>query len=111
MWTAGRPHLTLRRCYLHERKEVYLVKGSTLGLKTSPSPYTMVDSPQTRILWKVGGQLLHDHWWLDSRILDVQTLLHFGPARLWAEEDWDAARSFCLLRLSFAASCLSASNL
>ena len=37
--------------------------------------------------------------------------LHFGQTAVSAERDWDAARSFCLLRLSFAASCLSASNL
>ena len=29
---------------------------------------------------------------------------------VWAEDDWEAARSFCLLHLSFAASRLSVSN-
>ena len=45
------------------------------------------------------------------RFPDAQTVPHFGQAKGWAEDDWDAARSFCLLRLSLAASCLSASNL
>ena len=44
-------------------------------------------------------------------ILDAHPLLHFGQTRVWVEDDWDAARSFCLLRFFFAASCLSASNL
>ena len=35
----------------------------------------------------------------------------FGQAKLSADDVWEAARSFCLLRLSFTASCLSASNL
>ena len=34
----------------------------------------MADSLQTRILWKVDGQFLHAHWWLQSLILDAQTL-------------------------------------
>ena len=46
-----------------------------------------------------------------SLLLDVQTLLHFTQAKVWAEDDWDAARSFCLLRLYFATSGLSVSNL
>ena len=44
-------------------------------------------------------------------ILDVYTLLHFGQTKVWNEDDWDAAHSVCLLRLSFAASCLSDSYL
>ena len=59
---------------------------------------------------KVDGQLLHARWWLLSAILGVHTLLHFGQTKIWAEDDRDAARSFCHLRFSFAASCLSASN-
>ena len=71
----------------------------------------MADSSQTRIVGKVDDQLLHARWWLQTRILDAHTLLHFGQAKVWVEDNWDAARSFCLLRLSFAASCLSVSNL
>ena len=37
-----------------------------------------------------------------------KTLLHFRQVKVWAEDDWKVACSFCLLRLSFAASCLSA---
>ena len=40
-------------------------------------------------------------------MLDAQTLLHFGQTKVWVEDDRDAARYFCLLRFSFAASCLS----
>ena len=57
------------------------------------------------------GQFLHAGWWLWSPIPDTHTLLHFGQAKVWAEDDWNAASSFCLLRLSFAASSLSSSNL
>ena len=61
---------------------------------------------------KVDGQCLHARWWLQSAILDAQTpALHFAQAKVWADDDLDAARSYCLLRLSFAASCLSASSL
>ena len=60
---------------------------------------------------KVDGQFLLAHRWLFSLILDVQTLLHFGQAKVWAGNDWDAAHFFSLLRLFFVASCLSASNL
>ena len=41
----------------------------------------------------------------------MQTLLHIGQAKVWAEYDWDAARSFSLLLLSFADSRLFAPNL
>ena len=58
----------------------------------------MAHSSQTRILGKVDGQFLH-------------TLMHFGQTMVWDEDDRDAARSFCLLCFSFAAFCLSASNL
>ena len=71
----------------------------------------MADASQTRIFGKVDGQFLHARWRLWTPILDAQTLLHFGQAKVWVENDWDAARSVCLFRLSFAASCLSASNL
>ena len=47
----------------------------------------------------------------DSGCADPTTPLHYGHAKVWAEDDWDVARSFCHLRLSFANSCLSASNL
>ena len=70
----------------------------------------MADSSQTRILGKLDGQFLHARWWLQCPILDAQTLLHFGQAKVWDEDDWDAARSICLLCFSFAALCLSASN-
>ena len=71
----------------------------------------MADSSQTRTLRKVDGQFLGVRWWLYRPILDVYTLLHFGQTKVWNEDDWDAAHSFCLLRLSFAASCLSDSYL
>ena len=71
----------------------------------------MAHCSQTKIFGKVDGQLLHAHWWLLRPILDAHTLLHFGQTKVWDEDDRDAARSFCLLRLSFAASYLSASNL
>ena len=60
----------------------------------------------------VSPRWLHARWWLWSPIFahDTQTLLHFGQAKVWTEDDWNAARSFCFLRLSFVASCLSASN-
>ena len=45
-----------------------------------------------------------------DRSLMRNPLPHFGQTKLWNEGDRDAARSFCLLRFSFAASCLSASN-
>ena len=32
---------------------------------------------------------------LESPLLDVHTLLHFGEAKGLAEDDWDAARSVC----------------
>ena len=60
---------------------------------------------------KVDGQFLHAHCWLYSPVIDVQTQPHFGQVKVWAEIDWDAVRSFCLLCLCFVASCLSASNL
>ena len=41
----------------------------------------------------------------------MHTLLHFGQTKVWADDDLDAARSFCLLQLSFVASCRSALNL
>ena len=53
----------------------------------------MADSSQTRIFKKVDGQFVHGRWWLQSLILDVHTLLHFGQAKVWAEDDWDAALS------------------
>ena len=70
----------------------------------------MTDSSQTRVFGQADGQRLHAHWWLQSLILDVQTLLHFRMVKVWVE-DWDAAHSFCPLCLSSVASCLSASNL
>ena len=44
------------------------------------------------------------------RFLMKHTLLYFGQSKVWAADDWDAARSLSLLHLSFAASCLSESN-
>ena len=70
----------------------------------------IADSSQTRILAKVNGPFLHARWWLWNLILDVHTLLHFGQMKVLAEDNRDATTSFCLLGLSFAASCLSASN-
>ena len=62
-------------------------------------------------LRKADGQFWHARWWLWSPIPGVQILPHFGQARVRAEDDWEAAPSFCLLRLSFAALCVSASSL
>ena len=69
------------------------------------------------------GSLLADEdhwegWWsvLTRSLVAVETdswcalLPHFGQAKVWDEDGRDAARSFCLLRFSFEASCLSASN-
>ena len=71
----------------------------------------MAHSSQTRYIGEVDGQFLHARWWLWSPILVAQTVLHFGQGEAWVEDNQDAARSFCLQRLSFAASCLSASHL
>ena len=71
----------------------------------------IADSSQTRILRRLLGQSLHARWWLWSLFLDAHTLLRFGQTKVWAEDDWDAARSFWLRHLFFAALCLSASNL
>ena len=61
----------------------------------------MAQSSQTRIVGRVDGQFLHARRWLD---VHAQQL--FGQTKVWTEDDRDAARSFCLLRFSFAASCL-----
>ena len=74
------------------------------------STVMIADSSQTRILAKVNGPFLHARWWLWNLILDVHTLLHFGQMKVLAEDNRDATTSFCLLGLSCAASCLSASN-
>ena len=60
----------------------------------------MADSSQTRDLGKVDGQFLHARWWLLSATLDAQILLHFRQGKVWAEDDWEAARSVYLLRIS-----------
>ena len=68
----------------------------------------IADSLQTMIL---GGLMVSSCMLTGgcrSPILDAQTLLHFGQAKVWAEDDWDAACSFCLI--FFAASGLSTSN-
>ena len=66
--------------------------SSSIALKwaffAAPVKYRMLaDSPRTRILGKVDGQLLHAHWWLQSLILDAHTLLRFEQRRVWAEDD------------------------
>ena len=66
---------------------------------------------QMRILGKVDGPFLHTCWWLQRLILDALTLLHFGQMKVWVVDDWDAARSSCLLQFSLVASCLSDANL
>ena len=43
-------------------------------------------------------------------ILDAHSLPHFRQTKVWDEDGRDAACSFCLLRFSLAALCLSASN-
>ena len=68
-------------------------------------------SLQTRVVGKVDdGQFFHARMWLYRPILDAHSLSHFGQTKVWDEDGRDAARSFCLLRFSFAALCLSASN-
>ena len=95
-----------------ECERVSFLSASFLWDQKSHAPmYMMVDSSPMRIWGRSSGQFLHAGWWLWSLVLGAQTLLHFGQAQVGAEEDWDAARSFRLLRLSFAASRLSASNL
>ena len=57
-------------------------------------------------------------WWsiLACSLVVVETnswcapLPHFGQMKVWDEDGRDAVRSFCLLRFSFAALCLSALN-
>ena len=63
----------------------------------------MAHFSQTRIVGKVIGQFLHALWWLQRGILDAYPLPHFGQTKVWDENGRDAARSFCLLRFSFAA--------
>ena len=70
----------------------------------------MAHSSQTRIVGKVDSQFLHVRWWLWRPILDAHPEPHFGQTKVWDEDGRDAARSFYLLRFSFAALCLSASN-
>ena len=70
----------------------------------------MAHSSQTRIVGKVDGQFLHSRWWLQRLILDAHPLPHFGQTKVLDYDGRDAARSFCLLRFSFAAVCLSASH-
>ena len=71
----------------------------------------MAHSSQTRIVGKVDGQYFRARWWLWRPILDAYPLPHFEQSKVWNEDGRDASRSFCLLRFSFAALCLSASNL
>ena len=84
-------------------------KVCCLALQSSPDVYRvmMAHSSQTRIVWKVDGQFLHARWWLQRPILDAHTQQNIGQTKVWVEDDRDAARYFCLLRFSFAASCLS----
>ena len=57
----------------------------------STAVVTMADSSQTRIFRKVVSQCWHARWWLWSPNLDAQTLFHFGQAKVWADDDWDAS--------------------
>ena len=70
----------------------------------------MAHSSQTRNVGKVDGQCFRARWWLWRPILDAYPLPHFEQSKVWNEDGRDASRSFCLLRFSFAALCLSASN-
>ena len=90
------------------QRETGAITGTSKEIKTH---IIMAHSSQTRIAGKIDGQFLHARLWLSRLILDVHTLLHFGQTKVWDEDGRDAARSFCLQRFSFAASCLSASNL
>ena len=70
----------------------------------------MTHTSPARIVGKVDGQFMHARQWLWRPILDAHPLPHFGQIKVWDEDGRDAARSFCLLRFSFAALYLSASN-
>ena len=59
---------------------------------------------------KGAGRSLHVCRWLWSPIVDAQTLRHFRQLTALAEDDWEAARFLFLLRLCFAALCLSSSG-
>ena len=71
----------------------------------------MADSSQTRI-W---GRLMVSSCMLAGgyrgRFSMRTTYRTLGKTKVWAEDDWDAARSFSLLRFPFTPSRLSASNL
>ena len=46
---------------------------------------------------KAEGHLLYVRWWLQSPVLDAETLLHFGQTKAWAEDGC----SLCLPPASF----------
>ena len=67
--------------------------------------------PRRQGLGTVNGQFLYTCRWLQSPILGAQILLQFGQGQVWVEDDLEAARSFCLHRLSFLALSSSPTNL
>ena len=117
-------------CKLHCKKIVSLLSKCVMSMETSPFfsmndfrwnsrmllflnydfGCIMADSSQTRI-WEGGWSVLAcslvaaecDSWCVGPTEL--------WQAKVWAENDWNTACSFCVLCLSFAASRLSASEL
>ena len=59
----------------------------------------VADSLQMKI-WEGWGSILASLFVAVES--DVQTLMHFGQAKAWAEVGWEFSRFFCLLHLSFA---------
>ena len=57
----------------------------------------MADSSQTRILGRLKVSFCVLTGGCIVLILDAQTLMHFGQARVPAEDDWEAARSSTII--------------
>ena len=59
----------------------------------------MADSSQTRIRGRLTASscMLVGGCRVRFPFLGAQARLHFGQAKVWAEDDWDAARVFCPL--------------
>ena len=63
--------------------------------------------------WFLTDKDFWEGWWsvlarslVAVESVDVHTILHFVPMKVWAEDDWDAAHFFCLLRPSYTPSLL-----
>ena len=94
------------RCY-----NIWSSFRKTLQYNSKFGAVLVARSSQTRILGMlmVSSCVLVGGW--RDRFSVCKSPLHFGQAKVWAEDDWDAARSLCFKRLVFAASYLSVSNL